>query len=255
MATFDSHAPGTPCWLDLSVDTAEQREALIAFYTTLFGWSFDVGGPETGFYSTARQHGHAVLAIGEQPGGQGVYVVYFGTNDIAASLAQARDLGGTPIMGPMRVMEFGSMGLVLDPAGAVHGLWQPGTMTGFGLMHEPGAPGWFDHASSQPDAAAAYYAGLLGAEVLSPHAGMRILTRGDQWFASITEDPETPPHWTPVIVVDTIAEAAERARAAGAEVLFENMPVPGSAITVLRDPVVGSIINVMAAGDPSQPPM
>lgn len=255
MATFDSHAPGSPCWLDLSVDGAEGREALMAFYTAVFGWSFDVGGPETGFYSTARQDGRAVLAVAEQQGGQGSYVVYFGTDDIAASVARAAELGGVVIMGPMQVMHFGSMALVLDPAGAPHGLWQPAAMTGFGVMHEPGAPGWFDHASSQPDAAAAYYADLLGAEVAQPSTGMRVLARGEQWFASITEDPETPPHWTPVIVVDSLTDAASRARAAGAAVLFENMPVPGSAITVLRDPVVGSIINIMTARDPAQSPM
>lgn len=255
MPTFDSHAPGTPCWLDLSVDTAERREALMAFYTAVFGWSFDIGGPETGFYSTARKDGHAALAIGQQPGGQGVYVVYFGTEDIAASVARARDLGSTPVMGPVQVMHFGSMALLLDPAGAVHGLWQPETMTGFGLMHEPGAPGWFDHTSSQPDAAAAYYAGLLGTEVSTPQPGMRILTRGEQWFASVSEDLETPPHWTPVIVTDSLAETTARARAAGAAVLFENMPVPGSSITLFRDPVVGSTMSIMAAGDPNQPPM
>jgi hypothetical protein len=93
-------------------------------------------------------------------------------------------------IGPMQVMTAGSMALVLDPAGSVHGLWQPGDMTGFAVMNEAGAPGWFDHPSNKP--AATYYAALLGAELVRPDDSMRILARGGEWFVSTTDRGDEP---------------------------------------------------------------
>ena len=53
-------------------------------------------------------------------------VPYFATDDINAAAAKAAELGGTVFMGPMVVPEAGTMALVSDPTGAVHGLWQAG---------------------------------------------------------------------------------------------------------------------------------
>ena len=43
--------PGTPTWTDL---TAPDAEAARDFYQAVFGWTYDVGGPEFGGYTTAR---------------------------------------------------------------------------------------------------------------------------------------------------------------------------------------------------------
>jgi hypothetical protein len=98
-------------------------------------------------------------------------------------------------MSPMQVMAARRIALMLDPAGSFHGLWQPGGMAGFAVMNEPGAPGWFDHASSKP-AAATYYSALLGADLVGPDDSMRILARGGEWFVSTTDqgDSPEPPH-------------------------------------------------------------
>ena len=77
MPAIAEHAQGMPCWIDASVKSAHEREGLIDFYRSLFGWSFDVDATETGFYSIARHNGKAVLGIGEQPDGQGRWVTYF----------------------------------------------------------------------------------------------------------------------------------------------------------------------------------
>jgi predicted enzyme related to lactoylglutathione lyase len=92
MPEFTRHEPGLPCWLDISVATAELRESLIDFYVTVFGWTFDVGGPETSFYSVALLAGKPVLAVGQQDGGTGAYIVYFGTDDIAVAAERATEL-------------------------------------------------------------------------------------------------------------------------------------------------------------------
>ena len=131
-----------PCWVDVMVETTEQREKVMAFHTGLYGWTWDVGDEEMGYYSIASHNSSAVMGLGQAPGGRGMMITYFATNDSDASVAQATELGGTVFMGPMVVPDAGSMALVLDPTGAAHGLWQHNSFPGFGVVYEVGTPGW-----------------------------------------------------------------------------------------------------------------
>lgn len=254
MPNVTEHAQGMPCWLDASVSTSIQRQGLIDFYSDLFGWSFDVNTPETGFYSIARHNGRAVLGIGEQPGGEGRWVTYFSTSDIERTADRARDNGGNVFFPPMQVMDVGWMALVTDPTGAVHGLWQPITFPGFEVMYEPNSLGWFDHVSEDISSAAKYYENVLGNGIeADSHEGMNFLRRGEQWFASLTHEVSTEqsPQWTPVFVVDSLERITTRVRELGGTVIVEEMPVPGSAIAIFQDPEVGNYVSVMRAGENS----
>ena len=254
MPAVNEHAQGLPCWVDASVSTSIQRQGLIDFYSQLFGWSFDVNSPETGSYSIARHNGRAVLGIGEQPDGRGSWVTYFSTSDIERTAERARDNGGSVFFPPMQVMDVGWMALVLDPTGAVHGLWQPITFAGFEVVHEPNSLGWFDHVSEDIQSAAKYYERVLGNGIESDfQEGMAILRRGEEWFASLTHEVGTEqlPQWTPVFVVDSLERTKRRVRELGGAITVEEMPVPGSAISVFQDPVVGNYITVMKAGENS----
>jgi uncharacterized protein len=221
------------------------------FYGSLFDWSFDEGAAETGFYTIARHDAQAVMGLGENAGGDGRAVTYFATGDAAASVARAAELGATVIMGPLDVADVGTMALVADPTGAVHGLWRPGTFAGFGELYEVGSPGWFDHSSSDPAAAAAYYSALTGFAATEPSPGMTVLADGDQWFASVSASPvpERPAQWSALYITDSLARVREAAVRAGGAVAVEEMPVPGSAITVVTEPVTGAAVTVMRAGE------
>jgi len=235
------------------VETTEQREALMAFYSSLYGWTWEVGEEQMGYYSIASLDGSPVMGLGQGPGGQGVMVPYFATDDINASAAKAAELGGTVFMGPMEVPGAGTMALAVDPTGAVHGLWQGGDFKGFGVNYEANAPGWYDHASNDPAAAAAYYQGLTGHTIIEPEPGMRVLTAGEQWFASISENqvPERPAaQWNSIYVVESLETARNKVRELGGTIVLEEMPVPGSAISVFVEPVMNTAITVMGAGSP-----
>ena len=110
---------GQPCWIDLTVPDAAAREGLMAFFGGLFGWTFEVGGAETGYYTMAMLDGAPVAAIGQQPQGNGFWITYLSVADIDAALARATAAGAQVLMGPMAVMGAGSMALGMDPAGAV----------------------------------------------------------------------------------------------------------------------------------------
>jgi predicted enzyme related to lactoylglutathione lyase len=250
MALFTEHGAGMPCWVDANVETREQRESLIGFYSALFGWTFEVGSAETGFYSIARSAGQPVLGIGQGPGGAGHMVTYFSTPDIALSLERAKGKGGQLVMGPMQIMDQGTMALVMDSTGAMHGLWQPDKFAGFGVMYEPNSPGWFDHVSENTATAAGYYLEILANGIeLHVEADMQILRRGE-WFASLTKEDCSviAPHWTPIFVVDSLERFRNAVRELGGKIIVEEMPVPGSAISVFQEPVMGSYVTVMEEG-------
>jgi hypothetical protein len=178
-------------------------------------------------------------------------VPYFLTDDINASVALAAELGGTVFIGPMEVPGAGIMALATDPTGATHGLWEAREFTGFGAAYEPGAPGWWDHASNDPAAAAAYYTGLTGHTVIEPSPGMQVLNVGEQWFASVSQNqvPERPQaQWNSLYVVESLEAARNKIRELGGTIVLEEMPVPGSAICVFIEPVMNTVVTIMGAG-------
>lgn len=207
-----------------------------------------VGSEEMGYYSIANHDGQPVMGLGQGPGGQGTMIAYFAADDVGACAAKATELGGNVFMGPMEVPGVGSMALVADPTDAVHGLWQAGDFKGFGVAYEPGAPGWFDHSSDEPDKAAAYYVGLTGHSIVEPSPGMKVLSRGDQWFASVSQNQvsEYPwAKWNSIYVVDNLAESRDKIRELGGTIVLEEMPVPGSAISIFAEPVMNTPVTIM----------
>jgi predicted enzyme related to lactoylglutathione lyase len=251
MAKLDNITIGIPGWVDANVETTEQREALMKFYSALYGWTWDVGEEQMGYYSIASLNGASVMGIGQGPGGAGMMVPYFYTDDIDISAATAASLGGTVFMGPMEIPGAGVMALVTDPTGATHGLWQAREFQGFGVAYEANAPGWFDHASNDPDAAAAYYSTLTGHTVIEPSPGMKVLNVGEQWFASVSQNqiPERPgAQWNSIYVVDTLEAARNKIRELGGTIVLEEMPVPGSSICVFIEPVMNTVVTIMGAG-------
>jgi predicted enzyme related to lactoylglutathione lyase len=248
MPLTPTHAPGSPIWIDASVPTAVQRLALIDFYSSVFGWKFELGGPETGFYSIAYKESAPILGIGEQAGGDGRWITYFSTDDIEAMAGRVKAFGGHVFLGPLNVMTLGRMAQATDSTGAVHGLWQPNTFNGFGVMGEVNSIGWFDHVSENQHESATYYTSVLGEEIgLHAQGDMLVLTRGEEWFASLSfgDSGETPPQWMPVFIVNSLDETKHVVRQLGGKIVVEKMDVPGSVIAIFQDPVVFSYITIM----------
>jgi predicted enzyme related to lactoylglutathione lyase len=250
MTKLTTHDSGMPIWVDVMVETPEQHHDLRAFLSALFDWTWDLGGPEMGYYSRAMHDNAPVFGLGQGEGARGVATTYFSTTSIDATVAQAIKLGASVTMPVMAVMDLGTMAILLDPAGAKFGLWQPGTFQGFGVAYEANAPGWFDHSSSEPDVAGQFYSSLAGHQLTSPESSMRILQNGDQWYASVSQSQAgDTPQWKPIYVVDSLKRIHEVVPRHGGAIIIEEMPVPGSVISVFSEPVNGTLMTVMQAGD------
>lgn len=252
MPNIDKTQRGLPVWLDTAVATTKEREDLAAFYSGLFGWTWEMGTEETGYYSIATLNGRPVMGIGQGENGEGQLCVYFASDDIEADVALATKLGASVGFGPMKVTDQGSMAVLTDPVGAMHGLWQPDQFPGFRVVYEPGSLGWFDHVSAKPDDAGAYYAALTGHTFHHPEQDFRVLQAGDQMFASLSSETEMATQWNPIFVTESLDAARKKAVSLGATIVLEEMPVPGSAISAFTEPVKNQLVTIMRAGPPSE---
>jgi predicted enzyme related to lactoylglutathione lyase len=102
-----------------------------SFYGEVLGWTArdeDMGGfTYTIFQNRAGTDvaGCSQLREGE-PGTN--WLVYIGTDDVDATTARAQELGATVLAGPMDIPnDIGRFSVLQDPAGAVFGLYKPGS--------------------------------------------------------------------------------------------------------------------------------
>jgi len=249
MTKFSRYEEAMPCWVDVTVETEEDHQATRAFLSALFDWTWRVGGPEMGGYSLAISQDLPVLGLGITQGSHHTTVTYFSTSNIDDAVARASDDGATVVVPRMDVMDLGSMAILIDPVGATFGLWQPNTFHGFGVMHEVNAPGWFDESSADAARAVEFYTKWSGHQVISPADGMNVLANGETWYASLTEVDGEPPQWKPIYVVDSLERTREIVTRHGGAILVEEMPVPGSALTIFTEPVNGTTMTVMRGGE------
>ncbi len=238
--------PGAACWIELmSSDTDASR----AFYSDLFGWTFDEANPDFGGYANARR-GDGVIAglmgktaeMGDAPD---TWSVYLRVTDAAATAQAVEAAGGTIIVPPMAVADLGTMMVALDPTGAAIGAWQPGTHTGFSAVAEPGAPGWFELFTRDHGAAVAFYEQAFGwtTQTMGDTDEFRytVQTDGDEQVAGVMDAtawlPEgVPAHWSVYFAVDDTDAAIEKATGMGATVVAAAEDTPYGRLATLLDP-------------------
>ncbi|MBG0854492.1 VOC family protein [Streptomyces spinoverrucosus] len=182
-----AYPEGVPCWVDAQLADVEAGKR---FYGELFGWSFQ---PSYGGTVWAHREGEPVAALAQKADGRlpTVWTVYFATPDAEVLTGRIRAAGGQVVTAPMPVGELGVAALATDPEGAVFGLWQPGTHTGFGVRHEPGAFVWAELYARDTDAANTFYGDLFHDALFGPDA------EPDFGRAPLTEvfPAEMPPHF------------------------------------------------------------
>lgn len=249
MSEVTSYEQGQPCWLDLgTTDTAAARE----FYGRLFGWDYDVGGPESGNYIQALRGGKRVAGMYElmpEMREQGVppnWTTYVSVEDVDEFAKRVSDAGGRVVMGPMDVLSEGRLAVAQDPTGATFGAWQPGNHRGSQLLDEHGSLTWVELLTRQPEQATEFYRIVLGCTTEDMDTGgagtYRLLKIADRAVAGLMAMPEqvpaeVPAHWLPYFAVEDADAAVSAVSAGGGQVLYGpvDMPTVGRFAT-LQDP-------------------
>ncbi|HVT58988.1 MAG TPA: VOC family protein [Thermoanaerobaculia bacterium] len=99
-----------------------------SFYGKLFDWKMEDVPMDGGFSYT-------VIKVGEGtgggimpqmiPGAPSAWLAYVLVDDIAAATAKAKSLGAEVMKDVTEVPGFGWLSIIVDPTGAVLGLWKP----------------------------------------------------------------------------------------------------------------------------------
>ncbi|MCU1375265.1 MAG: hypothetical protein JWO68_2551 [Actinomycetia bacterium] len=245
MPTVTTTPVGAPTWIDLfSSDTPRAVE----FYGQLFGWTAEHGGEEYGGYINFLKDGVPVAGCMGHDGSTGmpdVWSVYLASDDAAATVEAAAAQGGQVHLPAMDVMELGRMALVADPGQAAVGIWQPGLHQGFGVVAEPGTPGWFELHTRDYDAAVTFYRDVFqwDAHTAADEPGFRYTTfgEGESARAGIMDAgfllPEgVPNHWSIYFQVADTDAALARVVELGGAVVRPGEDTPFGRLAAATDP-------------------
>jgi predicted enzyme related to lactoylglutathione lyase len=251
MPQRDTAPLGAPCWVDIMTPDADKTRA---FYCDLFGWELDDRGPEYGGYANFVKGGVPLAGSMQSPpdGPSSFWTVYLATDDAKQTVETARGKGAAVYLEPQQVLALGTMAMVADPGGAAIGIWQPGEHKGFGLIAEPGAPGWFELQTREYDASVAFYREVFGwdTHVASDEPDFRYTTLGeeDAALAGIMDGTqhlgEAPSAWSVYFSVeDTDATLAKVAQLGGATVV-DAVDTPYGRLATATD-VTGAVFKLV----------
>jgi predicted enzyme related to lactoylglutathione lyase len=236
-------------WYELmTTDTVAAK----AFYSKVVGWGTqDV--PMPGMTYTLLTMGEMRIAglmelteqarkMGAPPGWLG----YVQVDDVDATTAQAKSLGGSVHMPPMDVPDVGRFSVIADPQGAALGLFK-WAIADMGQAPEPGmagSTGWHELMATDWEKAFAFYSKLFGwqkadAMDMGPMGTYQLFSIGGQQVGGMFNKPPAVPacFWLYYFNVADFDAATERAKAGGGTVINGPMQVPGGSwIVQCTDP-------------------
>ena len=250
---------GEFCWTDLqSVDVDGQS----AFYESLFGWTHQdlPTGPTTPDYRMFFKDG--VIAAGcntmspDMAGMPSFWAVYIATPDVDATVAKAEALGATVIMPTMDVLDSGRMVAIADPTGGSVFLWQARAHKGAEIFMSEGAISWADLSTRDPETAAAFYAELLGWEIVkteTPGPYWQVLIDGEaQGGIMLMPEmmgPDVPAFWTIYFGTNDMDASLGQVAALGGTVIAPPMEIgDGVSFAVVSDPA-GAVFSLLGPLD------
>jgi uncharacterized protein len=234
---------GTPTWTDLSTP---DPEASRKFYHAVFGWEYDVGGPEFAGYTTARLGNRTTAGIAglipgmpPQPAGWGLY---FASSNLEADVERAVKLGATVLMAPMTIGEFGGSATCLDPTGAQFSFWKGGLHVGSQVTEEPGSTTWQELYSPNAKQARDFYTALLHATADPMPGGLEYYTlmHGKKMLGGIMQiDPSwgnMPAQWVSYFTVANIDATVATVLKHGGKIMGNIDDSPFGRLAALADP-------------------
>jgi predicted enzyme related to lactoylglutathione lyase len=250
---------GTPCWADLMTP---DLDAARLFYEQLFGWHLTDLGPDAGGYLMAGVGGKQVAGLGPQQEGQAghpaVWTTYLATEDAAATCEAISKAGGQVFLPAMDVMGSGVMAVAADPTGAVFGLWEAKTHTGFQLANESGSVTWNEQLSRDFEGAKQFYADVFGYTFEDMSSGgmqyaiVQVDGNGVGGMGSMPAEvpEEVPAHWRTYFAVDDADESVNEVVRLGGTVRRPAEDMPYGRWADVADPTGASFSVIKPGPDP-----
>jgi predicted enzyme related to lactoylglutathione lyase len=194
------------------------------------------------------------------------WVQYIGTRDVDGTAEAAVRAGGSVMKAPSDMQGAGRYAIIKDPQGAAFAIIDPENARPEPAgMPPPGNFSWHELATTDHEAAFAFYSALFGWEALQrmdmgPNGiylifGQNGVQRGGMYIPSSNQ--QMPPNWMPYIQVPDTDKGYALATSTGARSLAAPMDVPGgSRIACLFDPAGApvSIVSTPAAAAGGEQP-
>jgi predicted enzyme related to lactoylglutathione lyase len=225
------------------------------FYRALFSWEFSAGPQQLGPYTMGMINGMEVAGIGQMSPDRHLpvaWTTYLATDDADKTAEMIRDCCGTVAVGPLDVDDAGRMAIVSDPAGAVFGIWQAGTMTGTGVKGPSGTPVWNELVTLETSTVAKFYCTVFGYEpepvVCSDFDYVTLHLDGKPVAAlhgvGHTLPRDRGPHWMTYFAVSDTDEAVRRASDLGGHVLQAPKDCAIGRLATVADPE-GAVFTIV----------
>jgi predicted enzyme related to lactoylglutathione lyase len=254
---------GTPIWYELLTDDPAK---IAPFYKAVMDWTVAAhSGPGAtgmdyrmmeraggGFAGGVMTLNDEMNAGGARPG----WLIYFGVDDVDASLVKAQALGASVHM-PATTMEgVGRMAMLADPQGASFYLMR-GHMEGDSDVFSGMTPGgccWNELSTSDVPAAVRFYGSLLGygTDNFMPMGGdakyVFIEIEGQAIGAIGPCQARAPTAWLPYFrVAGTIDAAKDAVEANAGKMAMGPMEVPGGDWIIIASDPAGAAVGFVGA--------
>jgi len=180
--------------------------------------------------------------------------VYLATDDIDATVKEAEANGAQVFVPAMAVGELGSMAVMADVGGAAIGAWQPGLHKGFGVLEEPGTPGWFELHTRDYDATINFYRDVFKWNTQemgdTPDFRYTVQVVGEQQCAGVMDAtaflPEgVPAYWAIYYKVENTDAALAKISELGGATVQPAEDTPYGRLATATDPT-GAMFKLMA---------
>jgi len=226
----------------------------MSFYTQLFGWEAEDTMPEgvEGKHYMCRLRGRDVAAIASRPEGAPpvtAWTTYVWVDDVDATVAKAREAGGSVVKEPFDALDGGRIAVIADPAGAALGIWQPGEHKGAQLVNEPSAYSMSALMTNDPEGAKRFYNDVFGwgIETFAMGEDEMVMWLVDGYIGGEPEQPVRrdvvaamlplsgdgvgpPPHWDVDFWIADVDAAAAKVEELGGRVLTPPYDIPGTGL-------------------------
>lgn len=228
--------------------------AAVAYYQKVVGWKTQ---PFDANYLMWVASSGPIGGVAKLPEGQTrpYWLPFIATTDIAATVQQAQQLGGTVVTPVTEIPNAGSYAVLTDPQGATFGVyWSAKTMAPSSTL-QLGRYSWQELAVADYRAAFAFYEALFGWEKTGEHdmgsSGVYFMFgQNGQAFGGMYNKPaDVPAAWCCYAQVNDARKVAKVAAKAGGKVLNGPMQVPGGSwIAQIADPQGG--LHAVVSSEP-----
>jgi predicted enzyme related to lactoylglutathione lyase len=246
-------------WYDL---LTPDTQAAQLFYSQALGWQTEVWEKETSYMLFAATDG-PFGGLGPTEGGAH-WLGYIWTGDMQATLDKARSLGAEVVVDATDILPGSQYAVLVDPQGAAFGVYssieEPGPHREPGIGHFL----WHELATSDYEAAFEFYSELFDWEAMDVHdmgdpvgAYLSFGRGGVPIGGMYSRSPEVAdgPGWLFYVRVKDLNRTLRQVEAAGGEVLFPPLEVPGGdVIAHFVDTNGAACAAIMLAADAASKP-